>query len=78
MKKNIDQKKHLDLRSTNPIAKTPRVTDGSRVRVIVMRGRIFIEYQTEPTLEQMLAAFNPDKHGREVIADAPRGMEVFA
>lgn len=30
------------------------------------------------TLEQMLVAFDPKKHGGEVMADAPCGAEAFA
>jgi antitoxin MazE len=45
---------------------------------MVKPGRIIIESETEPTLEQMLAAFDPVKHGGEVMADAPRGVEAFA
>lgn len=68
----------LALRLTKPMAKTAGVTAGTPVRVIVKPGRIVIESETEPTLEQMLAAFDPNKHGGEVIADGPRGVEVFA
>ena len=68
----------LAFRLTKPMAKTAGVTDGTPVRVMVKPGRIIIESETEPTLEQMLAAFNPKKHGGEVMADAPRGVEAFA
>lgn len=68
----------LAFRLTKPMAKTAGVTDGTPVRVLVKPGRIIIESETEPTLEQMLAAFNPKKHGGEVMADAPRGVEAFA
>ena len=68
----------LALRITKPMAKAARFTDGTPVRVIVKPGRIVIESETELTLEQMLAAFNPKKHGREVMGDAPVGVEAFA
>ncbi len=68
----------LALRLTKPMAKTAGVVDGSPVRVIVKPGRIVIELETEPSLEQMLAAFDPIKHGGEVMADAPCGVEAFA
>ncbi len=68
----------LALRLTKPMAKTAGVVDGTPVRVIVKPGRIVIESETEPSLEQMLAAFDPVKHGGEVMADAPRGVEAFA
>ena len=68
----------LAFRITKPMAKAAGVSDGSTVRVSVKPGRIVIESDTEPTLEQMLAAFDPARHGGEVMADAPRGVEAFA
>lgn len=68
----------LALRLTKPMAKIAGVAEGSPVRVIVKPGRIVIESETEPSLEQMLAAFDPMKHGGEAMADAPRGVEAFA
>ncbi len=68
----------LALRLTMPMAKLAGVTDGTRVRVIVKPGRIVIESQTEPTLEQMLAAFDPKKHRAEFMADGSVGLEAFA
>jgi antitoxin MazE len=68
----------LALRITKPMAKTAGVADGSPVRVIVKPGRIVIESETEPSLEHMLAMFDPKRHGGEVMADAPRGVEAFA
>ncbi len=68
----------LAFRITKPMAKAAGVYDGSPVRVSVKPGRIVIESDTEPTLEHMLAAFDPVRHGGEVMADAPRGVEAFA
>jgi len=68
----------LAFRLTKPMAKTAGVADGSPVRVTVKPGRIVIETETEPTLAQMLAAFDPKKHGGEVMVDRPVGVEVFA
>lgn len=68
----------LALRLTKPMAKTAGVAEGTPVRVIVEPGRIVIESDTEPTLEQMLAAFKPRKHGGEQMADGPVGVEAFA
>lgn len=53
----------LALRLTKPMAKAAGVTAGTSVRVTVKPGRIIIESETEPTLDQMLAAFDPEKHG---------------
>ena len=68
----------LALRLTKPMAKAAGVKEGTPVRVIVRPGRIVIEAEVEPTLEQMLAAFDPKKHGGELMADAPRGLEVLS
>ncbi len=68
----------LALRITQPMAKAAGVASGSQVRVSVKPGRIVIEADPEPTLEHMLASFDPVRHGGEVIADAPRGVEAFA
>lgn len=68
----------LALRLTKPMAKTAGVAEGSPVRVTVKPGRIVIETETELTLDQMLAAFDPKKHGGEVMAGGALGMEAFA
>ncbi len=68
----------LALRLTKPMAKAAGVSDGTPVRVIVKPGRIVIESETEPTLKQMLSAFNPKKHGAEALTDGPVGVEAFS
>jgi antitoxin MazE len=68
----------LALRLTKPMAKTAGVTEGTSVRITVRPGRIVIEAELEPTLEQMLAAFDPKRHGGELIVDRARGVETFA
>lgn len=42
----------LALRLTKPMAKTAGVAEGSPVRVTVKPGRIVIETEDEPTLDQ--------------------------
>lgn len=68
----------LALRLTKPMAKIAGVAEGSPVRVTVEPGRIVVETDVEPTLDQMLAAFDPTKHGGEAMADRPVGNEAFA
>jgi antitoxin MazE len=68
----------LAVRLTKPMAKAAGVVEGSPVRVTVKPGRIVIEARTEPSLEQMLAAFDPAKHGGEAMADAAVGVEAFS
>jgi len=36
--------------------------------VIAEPGRVVIQTEVKPTLEQMLAAFDPKLHGGEVVA----------
>jgi antitoxin MazE len=68
----------LALRLTKPMAKAAGVADGTPVRVSIKPGRIVIESDTEPTLKQMLEAFDPKRHGGELMADGPVGVEAFA
>jgi len=67
----------LAVRLTKPMAKTAGVAAGSPVRVTVKPGRIVIETEVEPTLDEMLAAFDPKKHGGEAMADRPVGKDAF-
>ena len=67
----------LAVRLTKAIAKAAGVTEGTPVRIMAQRGRIVIETETpEPTLEKMLATFDPKRHGGEVMAFVPVGKEV--
>ena len=68
----------LALRLTKPMAKEAGVVEGTPVRVTVKPGRIVIEAETELSLDEMLAAFEPQKHGGESMADAPLGVEAFS
>lgn len=68
----------LALRLTKPMAKTAGMTEGSSVRVTVKPGRIVIETEVEPTLDQMLASFDPKRHGGEVMVGRAVGVEAFA
>ena len=68
----------LALRLTKPMAKEAGVVEGTPVRVTVKPGRIVIEAEAELSLDEMLAAFDPQKHGGELMADAPVGVEVLS
>lgn len=61
---------------TKPIAKAARLTKGMLVRLVANPGRIVIEVDTEPTLDAMLAAFNPQRHGGEMMAFDPVRAEA--
>jgi antitoxin MazE len=60
------------------MAKEAGVVEGTPVRVTVKPGRIVIEAEAELSLDEMLAAFDPQKHGGELMADAPVGVEVLS
>jgi antitoxin MazE len=67
----------LAVRLTKAVAKAAGVTEGTPVRIIAQRGRIIIEKEArEPTLEEMLAAFDPKRHGGEIMPFAPVGKEA--
>ena len=68
----------LALRLTKLMAKEAGVVEGTKVRATVMPGRILIDAKTEPTLEEMLAAFIPEKHGGELMVGEPIGLEAVA
>ena len=68
----------LAVRLTKAVAKAAGVTEGTRVRIVAQRGRIVIETATpEPTLAEMLAAFDPTRHGGEVMAFVRVGKEAL-
>ena len=66
----------LALRLTKPTAKAAGVAEGTAVRVVAKPGRIVIEAVMAPTLAEMLAAFDPKRHGGEAMAFAPVGVEA--
>lgn len=67
------------LRISKQIAKTARLADGTPARLRATPGRIVVEVMTEPTLAEMLAAFDPKKHGGELMAaNRTVGVEAFA
>lgn len=67
----------LAIRLPKATAKLAGFVEGTRVRVTVAPGRMVVEAETEPTLEQMLAAFDPVRHGGEVLSAVPVGREVI-
>jgi hypothetical protein len=50
---------------------------GKSVRIAVEPGQIMIEHNEEPILERMLAVFDPVRHGGEVMAFSPVGVELL-
>lgn len=66
----------LALRLTKPMAKAAGVSEGSPVTVSVEPGRIVIEVQVDPTLDQMLAAFDPARHAGESLEAALKRFDA--
>lgn len=67
----------LAVRLGKLIAKAAGVQAGTPVRIVAQPGRIVIEaVSQDPTLEEMLATFDPKRHVGEVMAFSPRGREV--
>jgi antitoxin MazE len=68
----------LALRLSKLIAKTAGMSDGTQVRITAQPGKIIVEaMDRKPTLGEMLAAFDKERHGGEVMALAPVGKEVL-
>ena len=68
----------LAVRLNKAVANAAGVKDGTPVRISVKRGRIIVEAaKREPTLNEMLAAFDAKRHGGEAMAFGPVGKEVW-
>ena len=68
----------LGLRITKAIAKVAGVAANSQVTITAQPGRIVIEsVAARPSLDDMLARFDPERHSGEVMAFAPIGKEVL-
>ena len=68
----------LGLRITKAVAKVAGVEVDSQVTISAQPGRIVIEtVATRPTLQAMLARFDPARHGGEAMAFTPVGKEVL-
>lgn len=68
----------LAVRLSKPIARAACVEADTPVRIVAQPGRIVIETTSkEPTLAEMLAHFDPKRHGGEVLAFEPVGREVL-
>ena len=69
----------LGVRLTKAVVEASGVTADSPVSITVRKGRITIEpLQKKPQLSSMLAAFDPQRHGGEVMAFSPLGKEALS
>ena len=69
----------LGVRITAPVAKAARVVRGTPVQVEVVDGGFFVRVRGKPklSLAQKLKAFDPEKHGGEVMVSGRVGKEIF-
>ena len=70
----------LGLRITMPLAKAARLTRGTVISMEVIEDGIVIRPVDRPkrlSLAQKLKAFDPKRHGGEVMASGRVGAEVF-
>lgn len=67
----------LELRLTPSLAHAAGFSEGTRVSVAASPGRLVIEVIDEPTLEQMLAAYDPQRHGGEAISGPAGGRRLL-
>jgi antitoxin component of MazEF toxin-antitoxin module len=70
----------LGVRITAPVAKAARLARGTPIRVEVVEGGFFVRVSGKPklSLAQKLKAFDPAKHGGELMVTGPVGVEAFA
>lgn len=68
----------LALRLNSEVAKALGVEQGTPVSLIVDAGRLVVEkVERRRTLEEMLASYDPKRHGGEAMAFEPTGREVL-
>jgi len=68
----------LAVRLNKVVAGIVGVAEGTPVHIHAERGRIVIEaVERRPTLDEMLASFEPSRHGGEAMAFSPAGADVI-
>lgn len=68
----------LAVRIPASVARAARLIRGQPVIVEAIEGQVVVRPSGGParlTLEQMVKAFDPQRHGGELMADSPRGVE---
>jgi antitoxin MazE len=67
----------LGVRITKSIAKVAGLDEGTMIEIHADERQVVIKkVELDPTLEEMLAAFDPARHSGEVMASPPVGKEV--
>ena len=69
----------LGIRITAPLAKAADISPGTPVKVEVVEEGFLVRISGKPkqTLAQKLKAFDPSRHGSEVMSSGRVGAEVF-
>jgi len=68
----------LAIRLTQRVAKAGGVQEGTQVVIKAEPGLLVVEAKVRrPGLDELLARFNPDRHGGEAMALPPAGREVI-
>jgi len=69
---------NLGVRLPRAVARAAHLHCDQRVKIAVDKGRVIITPVTEtPTLAEMIASFNPTRHGTEAMVTEPVGVEVW-
>jgi antitoxin MazE len=69
----------LGVRITMPVAKAAHLSQGMPISVEVVKNGVLLRVVGKPklSLSQKLKAFDPSKHGGEVMTSTPIGKEII-
>jgi antitoxin component of MazEF toxin-antitoxin module len=69
----------LGVRITSPVAKAAHLSQGVPISVEVVKDGVLLRVVGKPklSLSQKLKAFDPEKHGGEVMISTPIGKEII-
>jgi len=69
----------LGVRITSPIAKAAHLSQGVPITVEVVKNGVLLRVIGKPklSLNQKLKAFDPERHGGELMASKPLGKEII-
>lgn len=69
---------NLGVRLPRAVASAAHLHCNQRVKIVVEKGRVIISPVAEtPTLAEMIASFDPARHGAEVMITEPVGAEIW-
>ncbi len=69
----------LGVRITSPVAKAAHLSQGVPISVEVVKNGVLLRVVGKPklSLNQKLKAFDPERHGGEVMTSKPIGKEII-